>query len=267
MAIITVSRGTFSGGKALAERLSTRLGYRCIDRDMLVRKAATRRVSEHDLRAALELPPEFPGTFNHKRYIYLALIQAALAAEVRTGAAVYHGLAGHLLLKGVPGLLRLRIIAPMEYRVGMAQKQLNLSRSEAIAHIGATDRDRRRWTQFLYGLDWGEPSLYDFIINLERVTLEQACHAVASLVDCGGFELTPDSQAAMEDLALASRVRAALAQDPYTLNLEFAVESRGGSVFVRGDCAEEVEAVQRVVSAVPGVSGLTVKAAAVLATI
>ena len=208
----------------------------------------------------------YPGRFNHTRYIYLALIQAALTEEVRSGCAIYHGLAGQLLLKGAPGLLRLRIIAPMEYRIRMAQERLNLSRGEAIAHIEAMDRDRRRWTQFLYGLDWGVPSLYDLVINLERTSVEQACHAVASLVECGGFELSPEGQAAMDDLALASKVRAALAQDPYTLNLEFEVESRGGSISIRGDCAEETEAIQRVVGAVAGVTGLTVDAVAVPAS-
>ena len=259
MAIITISRGTFSGGKAIAECLSKKLGYRCIDRDMLVRKAATRRVSEHDLRAALELPPAFPGRFNHTRYIYLALIQAALIDEIRTGNAVYHGLAGHLLLRGTPGLLRLRIIAPMDYRLRMAQERLNFSRSDAIAHIEAMDRDRRKWTQFLYGVDWGDPSLYDLLINLERTTVEQASVVVASLVECGGLELSPESQAALDDLALASRVRAALAQDPFTQNLEFEVESRGGEIAIRGDGVEEVEEIRRVVAAVPGTVGLTVE--------
>ncbi len=263
MAIITVSRGTFSGGKALAECLSKQLGHRCIDRDMLVRKAATRRVSELQLRAALELPPSFPGRLNHTRYIYLALIQAALADEVRSGRAVYHGLAGHLLLKGAPGLLRLRIIAPMEYRARMAQERLGLSRSDAIGHIEAMDRDRRKWTQFLYGLDWGEPSLYDLIINLERTSIEQACHAVAGLVEGGGFELSPEGQATMDDLALASKVRAALAQDPYTLNLEVEVESRGGAVSIRGDCAEEAEAIQRILGTFADVTGLTVDGVAI----
>ncbi|HUI54536.1 MAG TPA: cytidylate kinase-like family protein [Bryobacteraceae bacterium] len=261
MAIITVSRGTFSGGKTIAECLSKRLGYRCIDRDMLVRKAATRRVSEHDLRAALELPPAFPGRFNHTRYIYLALIQAALVDEIRTGHAIYHGLAGHLLLRGTPGLLRLRIIAPMDYRTRMAQERLNLSRSDAIAHIEAMDRDRRKWTQFLYGVDWGDPSLYDLVINLERTTIEQACHLIASLVECGGLELSPEGQAALDDLALASRVRAALAQDPFTQNLEFEVESQAGKTVVRGDGAEEVEDIQRVVGAVPGVADVTIESA------
>jgi hypothetical protein len=261
MAIITISRGTFSGGKALAECLSRTLGYRSIDRDTLVRKAATRRVSEDDLRAALVQPPSFPGRFNHARYIYLALIQAALTEEVRGGCAVYHGLAGQLLLKGAPSLLRLRIIAPMEYRIRMAQERLNLSRDEVIAHIEARDRDRRKWTQFLYGVDWGEPSLYDLIINVEHLSIEQACQVAISTVESGGFELSPEGQAAMDDLALASRVRAQLAQDTFTLNLEVEVQSSGGSISIRGGCAEEAEAIQRVVWAIPGVTGLTVDAA------
>jgi len=261
MAIITISRGTFSGGKALAECLSRTLGYRSIDRDMLVRRAATRRVTEDNLRAALEQPPSFPDRFNHARYIYLALIQAALTEEVRGGRAVYHGLAGQLLLRGAPSLLRLRIIAPMEYRIRMAQERLNLSRGEVTAHIEAMDRDRRRWTQFLYGVDWGEPSLYDLLINLEHLSVEQACQVVTSMVECGGFELSAEGRAAMDDLALASRVRAQLAQDPFTLNLEVEVQSRGGSISIQGDCVEEAEAIQRVVWAVPGVTGLTVDTA------
>jgi osmotically-inducible protein OsmY len=77
---------------------------------------------------------------------------------------------------------------------------------------------------------------------------------------------SPEGQAALDDLALASKVRAALAQDPYTLNLEFEVESRGGSISIRGDCAEETEAIQRVAGAIAGVTGLTVDAVAVPAS-
>lgn len=264
MSIITISRGTFSGGKMLAECLSAKLGYRCIDRDALVRKAATQRVSEFDLRAALEEPPVFPGRFNHRRYVYLALIQAALTEEVRTGKAVYHGLAGHLLLKGVPGLLRLRIIAPLELRIRMAEERLNLKRSEAIDYIDRMDRDRRNWTQFLYGVDWGNPSLYDILFNLDCISIEQACGAVASMVETGGFEFTQESQTVMDDLALASRVRAQLAQDPYTLHLEVEVGAKSGFVSIRGDDLEEESgAIQRVAGAVPGVTGVRVETAAV----
>jgi cytidylate kinase len=260
MAIVTISRASFSGSKMLADRLSERLGYRCIDRDALVRKAATPRVSAYDLRSALEFPPVYPGKFNHTRYIYLTLIQAALAADVRSGCAVCHGLAGHLLLRGAPGLLRLRIIAPMEHRVCLAQQELNLSRGEAMAHISSLDRDHRKWTQFLYGLDWGDSLLYDLVVNLENTTIDQATHAVASLIQCGAFAVTEEDRLKLSDLALACAVRAALARDPATMNLEFEVESQDGQIYVHGECAAEMTAVQRVVSMVPGVNGLTIDA-------
>jgi hypothetical protein len=44
-------------------------GYRCIDRDVLVERAATPRVSQREIHSALEQPPTFPDRFNHKRYV------------------------------------------------------------------------------------------------------------------------------------------------------------------------------------------------------
>jgi len=259
VAIITISRGTFSGGKRLAECLSTRLGYSCIDRDVLAEKAATARVSQRDIRAALEDPPVIPGRFNHKRYLYLALIQAALTEAIRDGKAVYHGLAGHLLLKGAPTLLRLRIVAPLDLRIQMARARLNFGREEAIAYIDKMDRDRRQWTQFLYGVDWGDPALYDLLINLERISIEQACRMVIATIGQPEFEFTAERQAEMNDLALASRVRADLALNPFTSNLEVDVEARGGAVRVTGSLFDQVEHVEQVAGAVAGVSKLTVE--------
>jgi hypothetical protein len=182
-----------------------------------------------------------------------------LLKEVRTGRAIYHGLAGHLLLRGAPGLLRLRIIAPMEFRIRMAQDRLKLSASAAVGHIEKMDHDRRQWTQFLYGVDWGDPALYDLVINLEEITIEQACLLVISMLEQGGFEWTPERQTMVDDLALASRVRAELAVNPFTSNLEVDVKASGGAVSVRGDFFEQSEAVLRVALAVPGVTGLTVE--------
>ncbi len=57
VSVITVSRGSFSGGKALAECLAGRLGHRCIDRDTIVKRATTYGVSEEELQGVLERPP------------------------------------------------------------------------------------------------------------------------------------------------------------------------------------------------------------------
>jgi cytidylate kinase len=242
----------------LAEYLAQKLGYRCIDRDRIVERAAASGVSEDSLRLAIEKPPTFLGQSGHTQYRYLALIQAALTAEVRNGNAIYHGLAGHLLLRGVPNILRTRIIAPMEFRISMVKKQLNYSDSEAIAYIQKMDRDRRKWTQFLYGVDWGDPSLYDMLLNLEYMTIGDAGEIICAALKQPRFEFTPECKRALDDLALASLVRASLALDPSTSDLEMEVTARAGSVSFKGELlsAEQAKEITRIARSVPGVTAV-----------
>lgn len=242
----------------LAECLAGALGFRCVDRDVIVERAAAHGISQEELRDALEKPPGFLERFSHRKYVYLALIQAALTEEVRTGKAVYHGNAGHLLLRGGPHVLRTRIIAPLESRIAVAQERLRLSRAEALADIQKRDQNRRKWTQYLYGVDWGDPSLYDLVINLEHMDIRDACDTIAAAVKAPCFAFTTECRAAMKDLALASRTRATLALDPATEDLELEVVATGGRVSLSGRLArpEQIKDVRRVARAVAGVGGL-----------
>ena len=240
----------------LAESLAKRLGYRCIDRDQIIQKAAAWGVSQEDLRTAIERPPTFLGQSQHTKYLYLAFIQAALTEEVQTGNAIYHGLAGHLLLGKGPHILRTRIIAPMEFRIGRLQDRLKSNRKEAIAYIEKMDEDRRKWTRFLYGIDWEDASLYDMVLNLEQLNLEEACAVICSASQLKYFEFTPEIQRTMNDLATASHVKATLALNPATFNVQFEVVAKGGSVEIKGDIIGPYQAkkIGSIVRAIPGVT-------------
>ena len=255
MPIITVSRGSFSGGKMLADALAKRLGYRSLDREHIIQKAAAWGVSQDALRTAIEKPPAFMGQSQHTKYIYLAFIQAALTEEVRTGNAIYHGLAGHLLLGNGPHVLRTRIIAPMEFRIGKVQDRLKCNRKEAIAYIEKMDEDRRRWTRFLYGVDWGDASLYDLVLNLEQMNLEEACDVICTVSRLKCFASTSETQRALDDLARASHVKASLAMNPATADLQFAVVAHDGSVSIKGDIVNpaQIKTIGGIVRSVPGV--------------
>ncbi len=257
MPIITISRGSFSGGKSLAECLSRRLGFRIVDRDVIVQRAATYGVSEKELQDALEKPPSFWERFQHNRYRYLAVLQAALAEEVCLGKVIYHGHAGHLLLRGGSPVLRVRVIAPLEMRVRMAQDRLKISRNEALSYIKKVDEQRRRWTQFLYGVDWGDPALYDLVINLEHIDIPHACQIVADAVKgqkC--FEYDEGCRDRMRDFAIASKVKASLALNDSTSELEVDVECTGGVVQIRGKVprVELIPEVEQIAMSVPGVN-------------
>lgn len=265
MSIITISRGTFSGGKALAECLANKLGFRCVDRDKVLERAAARGGSYSDLRTALDRPPSKTGALDHRKYIYMAQIQHALIEEVREGRVIYHGLLGHLLLKGGVGILRVRVIAPMSYRIREAQETLGMARADAIAHIGKMDDERRNWTRFLYGVDWEDPSLYDLVVNLQYISVEQACCVVRAALRETETQFSAEWRAAMDDLAIASRVRADLAVDPFTSNLEVEIESRNGEIVIAGADPDQFDEIERVVLHIPGVRGLSLKGEAATA--
>ena len=259
MSIITISRGSFSGGKTLAECLGAALGFRCLDRETVAERAAASGIAQEEVLGALLKPPSFLERFQHKRYQYLALFQAALAEEVRAGKVIYHGNAGHLMLKGVTPVLKVRVIAPLEKRLAMLQERLKMGRSEAQAYIQKVDEDRRNWTRFLYGVDWEDPSLYDLVVNIDVLTISDACEIVATAArkqKC--FSFVGPCQGEMKDLAIGSRVRANLAMNPPTSHLEFEVICREGRVGVRGKISspDELEEVRRVANAVQGVTGL-----------
>ena len=150
--------------------------------------------------------------------------------------------------------MRVRIIAPLEFRVSKAQERLKFSRGEALAYIEKMDQDRRKWTQYLYGVDWGDPALYDVVLNLENMDVLEACESVAILVRRRCYELSPEDQAAMNDFVLASRVRADLAINPSTSHLEFQVTAVGGAVKVGGKVSamREFEEIRRVAAGRPG---------------
>jgi cytidylate kinase len=258
MAVITISRGSFSGGKMLAECLAHELGYRCIDRDVIVEKAAAAGASQESLREALAKPPTFWDRFTHTRYRYLTIIQAALCEEVSGGSAVYHGNAGHLLLHGVSHVLRARIVAPISFRTATVQERLKLPYDGAVAYIERMDRDRERWTQYLYNVDWRDPSLYDIVLNLEALNIRQACLVIATTVRQDCFAETEESRAAMRDLMVASRVRAALAVDEATQAFELQVTASDGAVSVIGKLPRDanVRAIEEVALRVAGVSSV-----------
>jgi cytidylate kinase len=255
MAIVTVSRGSASGGLLLAQRLAESLGYELVSREDIIRQAAKFGVPEERLQEALLKPPTLWERFKHERRRYLCFVRSALCESAQRDRIVYLGNAGHLLLRGISHVLRIRLIAAMPFRIRMLMERESLSREEAIQVIEKADRQRRDWTRFLYGRDWLDPHLYDLTINLQIMTVEGAAEVAAAAVGRSEFEATEQSRKAMADLVLASRTDAALAADRETASVEIEVSADAGVVSLRGRLRSPdlVESVLRVVDAVPGV--------------
>lgn len=266
MPIITISRGSMSGGQTLAECVASALQIPCVGREILVAAAAKIGVSAEMLSSKLETSPGVWDRFTTERGLYVAAVQASLAELVAGGDLVYHGHAGHLLLRGLPAVLRVRLIAPMAMRLRAVMERQRLKPDAALAYIQKVDEGRIRWARFLYNVDLTDPGLYDLVLSLESMSIRSACSVVSATAKQPEFVVTDEVRKKVADFALASRVKLALATQPASRGLEVSVMADGGRVSISGDVPQaarmasmgaRLEAELRAIaSAVPGVTGV-----------
>ena len=232
MPVITISRGSLSGGSALAKALATKLGCACIDRESLADLAIDRGIQVGQLESVLVKAPASRRKLARERELYLATVTAKLCELALAGDLVYHGHAGHLLLRGVPHVLRVRAVSSTEKRIEAVESRLRLPREQAIEFIDKIDRDRSRWAEYLHGVRWDDPTLYDIVVNLESMPPENAAVALCAMTELPDYQQTPASRRAIAELLLASRARIALGQDEKTSRADVRVRTRGGTVSV-----------------------------------
>jgi cytidylate kinase len=234
MPIITISRGTKSGGEALAKSLAEKLGIPAISREILKEASLQFGVSEAALNQQLEKTKGLIRGPSPERTLYMAAIQLALAERAEQGSFIYHGHAGHFLLRGIPHLLNVRIIAPPKYRARNLMKLQNISFEEAAKRIERMDDDRIKWTRFLYNVDWRDPALYHLVINLDYISLDTAREIIISALSQPEFRDTPETGKAVKDFALATRVKVHLATHDRTKGLDLEVHARDGEIKITG---------------------------------
>ena len=257
MSIVAISRGTFSGGEAVATRVAEILGYSCLGREENLDAATKRyRVSPESFGAAMEKRPSIWERMVGERAAYLSIVRATLCELSGGDNLVYHGYLGHRLLPGISHVIGVRVIADREFRAQAAIQQQHLAHDKAIAYVERVDKERQEWTRFLFGVDWNDSQLYSLVLNLSRLDLESASQLVANLARRDEFKATAESLKAMQNLTLQSRVESVLATDFRTRDTEMEVSAADGVVAITGTTRwpEVEQAIPVVVRRVAGVT-------------
>jgi len=228
MQIICISRGTFSGGKALAEKMAKKLDCPCLGREELIEEATRSGIAVGKLEEAMLKPHVFSERLALEREHYHSFSTMFLCEQAMQGRLVYHGRTGHLLIPGVSHVLRIRAVADMEYRINAAMQRINVDRNKAKRYLEEVEEGIRRWVHSLYGVSWDDSSHYDVIVNLEQMNVDNAALALCTMAQLPDFQMTPASEKAMKSLWLAAKARVVLARDERTSKCNFKVRSDNG---------------------------------------
>ncbi len=228
MAIITISRGSYSKGKEVAEGVAAKLEYKCISRDVLLEASEQFNVPEIKLVQAIHDAPSILDRLTHGKTYYISYIQAALLDHARKDNVVYHGLAGHILLKGIEQVLKVRILADLNLRISEVMQREQVDAKEAHSVISKIDEERRKWTRRLYGVDPWDPALYDLVICIDKIKVAGAVDLICEAASQEPFGITESVKRKLEDLALSCKVRS----DLLDLDRSVVVTSEYGNVIV-----------------------------------
>jgi cytidylate kinase len=212
MAIVTISRQFGSGGTEVARRVCEVLGYRYLDKLLIGQVAAEVGLSGKELvdfseehlkvRNFLERLL-LPGPHTVARYSVrgqdaagtesisavqlddarsASLVRSAIHTACQQGNVVIVGRGGQATLQDMPGVLHVRIEAPMAARVLRIQAREGNLAEEAREMALRHDKTAEQYLKKLFAIRWDDANLYHLIINTGKWELETAAQIIVDAV-------------------------------------------------------------------------------------
>jgi cytidylate kinase len=182
-----------------------------------------------------------------------------LYALAERGNVVLRGWGATVLLRPVPHVVCVRITRSMDKRIEWVMRHLDTDDAVlAEAEIRRSDRARAARMNDQFDVSWGDPVLYDLVLNTDRVSIDSCVEQIRVLTTRPEFAETPESHAMLASLALQARVRVALKEDSATREIDVHIEASQGQVVLEGivASAEERARAEQVASGVAGVAGV-----------
>jgi cytidylate kinase len=178
---------------------------------------------------------------------------------MRDKGAVIRGWGATHLLGRVPHVVRVRVCAPHALRHQRMLERLRTDDESFVdEELRRSDEAQAAIMRRYFNVDWAESSHYDLVLNTERVSVAQCIEEILELVRSAEFTETDASRRALSDVALQSRVRAALRADQRTRSLRVVISASDSVVTLSGvvDDEEQSATAVQAASAVAGVKRL-----------
>jgi cytidylate kinase len=182
---ITISRQAGAGGSEIARILALKtkmdlMAGQIIQRVAESSKMSTKVVETLDEKAVTTMESWINSMFVSRHLWpsdYLKHLTMVMGTIGKHGNAIVVGRgAGYILPPETT--FRVKIIAPLEYRIESMMKIRNLSRADAQKYIEKRDSDRIAFVRKYFQVDAMDPQHYDLVINTEKVGIDGAVDTI-----------------------------------------------------------------------------------------
>ena len=267
MAILTISHEMGSGGAEIGMAVATRLGYTHVDNEELLGRAQRYGLAEDRLARLVEDRPSWVERFDAETRRCIIALQVVLYEFAQDDNVVLMGGGGQWLLRGVPHVLRTRIVAPFPERVTRLTATLSAQGRERVTpktvaqFIRRDDIQKTARMRYLFDADVKDPNLYDILINTAAFSREAAVKLLADVARRPELVTTDAARQLVGDRVVASQVEVALAGHPDMRRYRIDVESTSGLVTLDLPAGVDPDVAVAVARGVTGVENVKLRIA------
>ncbi|MEK9951561.1 MAG: cytidylate kinase family protein [Curvibacter sp.] len=173
------------------------------------------------------------------------------------GNVVLRGWGATCLLRPVPHVVTVRITRSFHKRVEWLMNHLETDdRDFAEGEIRRSDHAHAARMHQLFGVTWGDPVLYDLVLNTDRLSVHSCVEQIRQLTQRPEFQESEASRQLLANMALSAHVRSALKAHESTQEVNITVEAQQGRVVLKGIVVNEHES-QEAAKVAAGVQGVT----------
>lgn len=183
--VIAISREPGSGGSIVGQKIAELEELDFFHREIIIKMAENAKISNMLLETldekGLTLIEEWISSLVNKKHLwpdkFLQHLMEVVGTIGRHGKAVIVGRGANFILPS-ERTLKVRIIAPLEFRIKNVVKQFGISLDDARKRVIRRESDRRAFVRKYFHSDISSPLNYDLIINTGLLTLEGAIRTI-----------------------------------------------------------------------------------------
>ena len=234
MAIITVSREIGSIGDEIAQKVSNDLDYEFIDKAKIGETLSVQGISSAEFEKYDDMKPAIWDSLIIQQSRFFHVIKAIIYDFAGKNNTILLGRGTQVLLKDLPGILHVRIFAPLKIRLKRIGEQEGCDEKTAERILRRSDRESSGYLQSFFGEDWNDQNLYDILINTKTVSLKSATEMIKKTIDsseyAGGFE---ETLARLSDLAMQEKAHSIILKVSGSDNI-FVSDAQKGVITLSG---------------------------------
>lgn len=232
MAILTFSRQLGSRGNAIAQKMADRFGYNLMTKEIfddLLKKNGFPEKGGVGIFSSGQTPSFFESFLVNRNWLIFHVKKAIYEFAQKQDVAIL-GMGGHAIFRGLPNVLRMRIFAPMDVRVGRVIERFSCEETAARHLIAESDQVRSNFDRYFFDTEWDNIDNYDLTVNTANKSVENVVRLVKEEIQSFNGEQQKDLVERLSELTLEQKILINIFQ-------EHKIAAPGLSVTVRNDGA------------------------------